>query len=159
MAEGSRIFNATNETVTVKAAGNFFTFKPKEIKFFYNTDIAGFIAGERKHLGLIALPEEFVEDPGYEKTAEGQMKLKDLEEIGLDAFLAHHRSIIANNQVSLRQDLEKANLKIDPALLASKGELDSMRTVAKYQRQEEDRAQQRVDEVKELMKKVGTITK
>lgn len=158
MAEGAKIFNTTSEIQKVKAAGNHFEFKPKEVKFFYNTDIAAFIADERKHQGLVALPDEFLEH-GYEKTPEGELRLAEFEQAGLDAYLGHLRTVIANNQVSLRQDLEKANLKIDPALLASKGELEAMRTVAKYQRQEEDRAQQKVDEVKELMKKVGTVSK
>jgi hypothetical protein len=54
----------------------------------------------------------------------------------------------------MKQDLGKANIQADPAVFASKGELDAMRLVAKYQKTAEDTEQLKIDEVKKLMKNV-----
>jgi hypothetical protein len=77
-----------------------------------------------------------------------------LIEQALERYVARHREIIYNNQVSLRRDLEVANIKADPAVFASKGEIESMRLVAKYQKRTEDAEQAKIDEVKKLMGQV-----
>jgi hypothetical protein len=151
------IFNATNETQTVKAMGNWFTFKAKQIKLMQE-NIAGFLAMERADDGLVAIPDVF-EDPEYKASPEGQELLAKYEQQGIDAHVAHLRRIIYNNQVSLRQDLEKADLKIDPATLATDGELQAMKLLAFYQKAKDDSAQKRADEVRELMKTVGSVSK
>lgn len=151
------LYNCTNEPQTVKALGNWFSFKPHQVKSVQD-NIGRFIATERQINGIMSLPEEF-EDPEYKTTEEGKAKLAAIEEAGLKAYLGHLRSVIYNNQVSLRQDLEKANIKADPAVFASEGELEAMRLLAKYQSREEDAAQKKADEVKELMKQVGPINK
>lgn len=148
------IFNATNEVQSVKAVGNWYTFKPKEIKAFYNANIADFIAQERREYGLV-LVDGRLSDLDFRNSEEGKALLTEYEDRGIDQFIDALRARIANNQISLRQDLEKANLKMDPAILASTGEIDAMRTVAKYQKNKEDREQQKIDEVKELMRRAG----
>ena len=151
------IFNATNEKQSVKAQGNWFEFKPKQIKFF-NTNVADFLAQERAENGLVSVSDAF-EDPGHKATPEGKAELEAAEIKGIDNYIKFHRAIIANNQISLRQDLEKANLKMDPAVLASDGELRSMEIVAKYQTTQDDRDQKKVDRVKELMTSVGKVSR
>jgi hypothetical protein len=151
------IFNATNETQTVKAMGNWVTFKPKQIKLMQE-NLASFLATERADYGLVAVPDAF-EDPEYKDTPEGAAKLQAYEQQGIDAHVAHLRRIIYNNQVSLRQDLEKADMKVDPATLATDAELEAMKLVANYQKDKDDRAQKRADEVRELMKSVGPLKK
>lgn len=151
------IMNTTNETQKVRAFGNFFEFKPKQIKPMQE-HIADFIASERSYQGMVALPESF-EDLEYRQSDEGKAQLKELERQGIESYLGHLRSIIYNNQVSLRQDLEQSGIKADPASFASEGELEAMRLVASYQSKKDDEAQKRIDEVKELVKKVGPITK
>lgn len=151
------ILNATNEEQTVKVFGNYFTLKPKQIKNFQD-NIASFMAKERAVNGLVQLPEAF-EDMEYRTTEEGKSVLENAEEKGIDNYVGALRERIFNNQVSLRQDLEKANQKIDPAALASAGELEAMRIVAKYERAKSDREQQKIDEVKKLMKDIGPVSK
>lgn len=151
------IYNTTNEQQSVKAFGNWFTFKPKQMKMI-DDKLSHFLATEKKEYGLVALKEDFG-DPTYLQSPEGQAELAAKENEGVKNYIAHHRSIIYNNQVSLRKDLETANLKIDPATLASDGEIKSMEIVAKYQQQEDDAAQKRVDRVKDLMKSVGPAKK
>lgn len=149
------IMNVTKEDQTFKALGNWFTIKAGKTKRF-EKQFADFIAQERKEYGLVALPEEFDDmDTDYKNSEEGKAKLEALIKSGIESYLAYHRGIIYNNQVSLKMDLEKANLKVDPAVLASSGEIESMKIVAKYQKAQSDEDQKRIDEVKELMKTVG----
>lgn len=147
------VMNATNEKISIKALGNWFEFKPKQVKNV--TDNIGlFLITERRENGIVQLPDAF-EDPEYKSSPEGKAEFALIEERGISAFTEALRRRIYNNQVSLRQDLEKANQKIDPAVLASEGELEAMRLLAKYQQNHEDAAQKKVDEVKELLKKTG----
>lgn len=152
------IYNPTKEEQTVKVFGNYFSFKPGQIKNL-NPDISHFIQTERRESGLVQLPEDEAGElwtfKGREviPTEAGKVVLAEEGKKGVDAYIAFHRSIIANNQVALRRDLEQANIKVDPAVYASPGELRSMKLVAKYQQQEADAEQARIDEVRELMKK------
>jgi hypothetical protein len=151
------IFNATNEIQRTKALGNWFEFKPKQIKQM-NENIAHFLTTERGDCGLVGLPEE-MEDPEYRSSPEGKAILAEKEQQGIDSFVKAQRALIYNNQVSLRKDLDKNNMKLDPAALASDGELNAMRIVAAYQAKKDDSEQKKIDEVRELIKKVGTGNK
>ena len=148
----SLIFNATDHTVTTQARGNWFTFKPKQIKQMEGK-LAQFLAEMRGEDGLMLLPDEF-EDPDFQKTAEGKAILAKTTEEGIAKLTEKLRKVIYNLQVSLKIDLEKANIKVDPAAFASKGELEAMRMLAQYQKHGEDAQQKKIDEVKELMGKI-----
>jgi hypothetical protein len=151
------VANATQENITVKIAGNYFTFKPGQERVIHNASIARFIEMDLKDSGLVVLPELMTEDEEVtpeeleQRKIDGAERKKQILEEGLDRYVAKHREIIYNNQVSLRRDLEMANIKADPAAFASKGELDAMRLVAKYQKRSEDAEQAKIDEVKKLM--------
>lgn len=147
------VYNATEEEQSFKAAGNWFTFKPKQIKNM-NDDIATFIALNRKEHGVVVLPQEF-EDLDYKNSEEGKKVLEKMTAQGVDAYISGLRAIIANNQVSLRQDLEKANIKADPAAFASDGEIAAMRLVKKYNDKKKDMEQEKINEVANLMKEIG----
>lgn len=149
------VMNATNESQTTVAFGNYFTFKPKEMKRIKNDDIARWIGENRLHQGLFSLGDEF-EDPDYRATDEAKATIKELEESALKHYVDSLRKTIYNNQVSLRQDLERANIKADPATFASEGELKAMRLVAQYQKANEDAEQAKINEVKRLIKETGT---
>lgn len=146
------IYNATRDEQTIRALGNWFTFKPGQIKVV-NDNLATWISEHKKEHGLVALPQSF-EEPEFKLSEEGKSLLELAQKEGLANYLAFHRSVIANNQISLRRDLEQANIKADPAIYASDGEMDSMRIVARYAASEDDAAQKKAEEVKELMKKV-----
>lgn len=148
------VINTTEEVQSFKAAGNWFTFQPKKIKHIYD-HIAKFIAENRKESGVMTLPDEF-EDPTFQNTPEGKAILEKTIEEGIAHYVKGLRELIYNNQVSLRMDLAKADMKIDPAVLASEGELNAMRLVAKYQDRKKDEEQARIDEINKLVSKTGT---
>lgn len=146
------ILNATKEEQKVKVFGNWFTLKPGQIKQFQD-NIAAFMDKERGINGLIQLPDTF-EEMEYRASDEGKALLAEFEQKGVDRYLKNLRQVIYNNQVSLRSDLEKANQKVDPASLATDGEIAAMRIVAKYDNAERDREQAKIEEVKKLMAQV-----
>lgn len=151
------VLNATNEEQRVRAHGNWFTLKPKQIKQFAD-NLSMFLIMERGDQGLVGLSEKF-EDPEYKLTAEGKAEMATAETAGINAFVEGLRKRVYNNQVSLRQDLEKANIKVDPSALATDADLEAMRLLAKYQKAKDDETQERVNEAKELMKTIGNATR
>lgn len=147
------LLNPTNEKQTVKALGNFFEFKPGQIKQIQD-DIGQFIALKKADTGIVAIPQQY-EELEWRDSPEGKQALAEAKQRGIDNYLGALRRLIYNNQVSLRMDLEKANIKADPAVFASEGELNAMRLVAQYQSKKADEDQKRVDEVKKLVDQIG----
>ncbi len=128
-------------------------------------DIASWIQTNpgAKGCGLAVLPDLYQEGEEIDDVTDSDMKSRRAvhEELKIEAcvnalheYLEKFRRVIYNNQVSMKQDLGKANIQADPAVFASKGELDAMRLVAKYQKTAEDTEQLKIDEVKKLMKNV-----
>lgn len=142
------VFNASAEDQHFVVFGNHFTMKAKQIKNFEDR-ISNFIMTERRDFGLVTLPDEFSE-PEFKTSEEGQRILSEKEKEGIDARVKHLRAVIYNNEVSLKQDLERANLKVDPKVYASSGEVAAYKELAKYRRAQDDRDQAKVDELKQL---------
>ena len=147
------IFNATNEEVTTVAHGNYFTFKPKQIKIM-TPGVAMFLQMNRAEDGLVALPDDF-EDPSYQHTPTGKEALKKAEAEGLSKFIAKLEWIVRNNLESLRKDLRMKNIDTDPRGLASDGELKAMELLSKYRATGEDEQHKRLEKFKELQEKLG----
>ena len=148
------VMNASCEVQHFKVFGNHFTLKPGQIKNFTD-DISKFIGYQLRDQGLIELPAEF-EDPEFMNSEAGQKKLLEVKAEGDASRVRFLRSIVYNNQVSLRQDLEKANIKVDPRILASDGEIAAMEELAKYSSRQEDENEKKLQRIKELEKKIGT---
>lgn len=152
--------NATQETITLKIWGNWFTWKPGQKKVIRDEEMAKFIAMERKDSGIAVIPELMRDD---EEVTPEELDARRAASVGveeeecrnaLERYVARHREVIANNQISLRRDLQQANIQADPAAYASTGELESMKLVAKYQKRAEDAEAAKIAEVKRLMSQV-----
>lgn len=146
------VLNASAEDQTVKIRGNYFNFKPGQIKVFEDS-FAHFMVTDRAYLGLVDLPEDFA-DPAYKDTEPGKAKLLEKTTQGIASRTKFLREIIYNNEVSLRSDLEKSNIKVDPKVYASDGEVRAYQELLKYQRKEQDENQKRVELLKDLEKQV-----
>jgi hypothetical protein len=158
------VVNATQEEITIKIVGNYFKFGPGKSKTM-NKDLAMWIQTSEgaKGCGLAVLPDLYQEGEEIDDVTDGDMKKRRQEHDvlkeeacsnALQDYLARYRQVIYNNQISLKQDLEQSNNKADPAAFASKGEVEAMRLVAKYQKRAEDKQQDQIDEVNKLMKNV-----
>jgi hypothetical protein len=151
------VMNASCETQVFKVFGNVFTLKPGQIKMFQD-NISQEIAISRRSFGLVQLPEEFT-DPEFARSEEGKKLLLAKKAEGIQNRVQYLKTIVYNLQVSLKNDLDKANLKVDPRALASEGEIAAMEELAKYQDNEEDEKHKKLERVKELEKKLGKAEK
>ena len=152
--------NSTQETITIKVWGNWFTWKPGQKKIIRDEEMAKFISLERKDSGIAVIPELVKDD---EDVTPEELEVRRAANVGveeeecrhaLERYVAKHREVIANNQVSLRRDLQQKNIQADPAAYASTGELESMKLVAKYQKRSEDAEAAKISEVRRLMNQV-----
>jgi len=155
------VVNATKEEITIKIVGSYFKFAPEKSKTM-GKDIASWIQTNpgAKGCGLAVIPDLYQDgeeidevssaDMNARKAAQEELRTQAIES-ALQEYLDKHRRLIYNNQVSMRQDLGKANIQADPAVFASKGELDAMRLVARYDSKGQDAEQSKIDEVNKLM--------
>jgi hypothetical protein len=167
MDEVVYIWNPTEEHVSTKIHGNWFSWAPGAKKSMIGDAKAQFVEQERKETGLVVLPpqfnpnhEQYVE--GYDKTEEGKKILAEKRETGINNLIEYHLNIVRNNQVCLAQDYARhygspeagsRMAKYD----ASKGEMDSMRLVAKYKGKSSTNAQKKAEDIEKLMDQIGPI--
>lgn len=147
------VFNATNEEQTVKALGNWFTFKPKQYKDMQQ-NLAHFLMIQRAEHGFVGLPEEF-SDPEYKNTPEGQKIFKEAEAQGIKNYLKKQVEIVNNNLQSLKKDLNMANIETDPRAFMSEGEMQALKLLDKYRQTNLDEDHKKVQIAEELQRKLG----
>lgn len=146
------ILNATNETISVKAHGNWFTFKPKQYKIM-NDDLVAFLSAHRAEDGLVELPTDF-EDPSHLKTPEGKEAFAKAEAEGVARYVAKLKETVNNCLISMKKDLQMKNIQTDPRAFMSDGEMKALEKLAEYQTAGKDEEQKRVDRARELEKKL-----
>ncbi len=160
------VYNPTEEEIATMINGNYFTWKPGQIKQMRESQ-AQFVDSNRQETGLVVvddprfIPAEESYIMNFDKTPEGKEILEPLRERGLNNLINHLMSIIRNNQVSLRQDLANKYPTGDSAKLAathaSPAELNAMRMVAKYKKKTNSNAARQVEEVEKLMADIGPM--
>lgn len=146
------IMNASSEEQHLKVFGNHFTLKPGQIRDFQD-EIARFMAMERGYLGVVGLPDEF-SDLAYRESDEGKSRLEEFKEAGVTNRVRFLQSIINNELIGLKSDLDKANLKQDPRTLMDPKMVKQMRELASYQARDEDAEKARVADIKKLEEKL-----
>lgn len=155
------VVNATNEKITLQLQGNWFTWEPNKEKVIRNETLARFIQTERSDSGLAVVSEIVAdnEDVSPEEYETRKQRYEEEKKVACEAALGRYieklRRIIYNNQVSLRRDLEQANIKASPEAYASSGEMEAMRLVAKYKKAEDDKEAMKADEAKKLMEQIN----
>lgn len=150
------ILNALDRDNQVTVGGNTFTFKPRQIKHFYQTSIANLIAREKSEFGFVALPEEF-EDLEYRNSPEAKQIIESKTKEGVENYCRRLRQLIYNEQVSLKRDIEVSGSKEDHRIHLTDGMVQNMEELAKYQSQKSDAEQRRLDKIKQLEKSIGDL--
>lgn len=150
------IMNCLEEENAVMVGGNTFTFKPNEIKWIYQDAIAHFIVSKRYEQGFVEMPAEF-EDKFYWSTPEAVKIIAEKRKDGVANYCRKLRELVYNAEVSLRQDLEKANIKADPKSFASDQDLKNRELLLKYQQKKEDSDQNRIKRLKEIDEKLAAL--
>lgn len=149
--------NATPEVIKVQAFGNWFEFKPEAIKVISNDALAHFLVTDKKYMGLVSFPEDVFEKGMDSKEFKETKEQKKKE--GIDARVKHLQRVIQNLEVSLKRDLEQANIKADPMKMASPGEVAAYKELAKYAQMEQDAEESKAKEISKLKEKINGKSK
>ncbi len=150
------VYNALNKAVTVQAFGNYFTFKPQQIKLMRG-EIGEFIIKEKAYLGLVGLSQEF-EDPEYKQSEAGQAALEEKRQEGVNRRIQALQAQVHNLTHSLAQDLNQAEMKIDVLTQATKGDLAAMEELRGFQVAREDEEKQKLERVRILERQLRANT-
>jgi hypothetical protein len=161
------VWNPTEENISTKIFGSWFSFPAGSKKSFHKPGMASFIEQNRKETGLVVLPAEFNPNSEkyiehFEKTEDGKRILAERRETGINNLIEFHLAVVRNNQVALANDISRQYGSPETGRQmakyeASKGELESMRLVAKYKGKSAGNAQKKADEIEKLMKEIGPI--
>lgn len=138
--------------VKVQAFGNWFEFKPGQIKNMQQ-NLADFLSQDRRQLGFVALPEEF-EDPNYKNTEEGKKILDDANETGRRQVVAELNYRKRNLEVSLQRDLDLKGEKVNALVYASDSDKDMYRRLAEYTRMSQDKSADELEEIRKLKEEI-----
>lgn len=155
------IMNALDEEQQISVGGTYFHFAPRQLKFFSNENIARTLVKNNKELGFMSMPDEMshlamAKPENFDKIISSDEKalIEEKRKEGVENYCSHLRALVYNAQVSMRKDLDTANIKTDPRSVASKGDLRNLEQLVKYQAKKEDADQKRIDRFKELEKKL-----
>ncbi len=160
------ILNCLDEPNTCVVGGNHFQFKPGQLKYFHDINIASLISRIKASDGFIALPDE-LEHLSHLKeemmakviTPEEKAIIEEKRKEGINNYCQRLRELIYNATVSLQKDIDVRGYKYDARVEATKADLKRLETLAKYQSEHLDLEQKRVDTFKELEKKVAKTSK
>lgn len=141
------IYNPRNESVTVLAGGNYFEFKPEQIKLIHNPNIARFIALNKSEEGLVEVPDICGED---KNSPEAKAAISAAKQEGITKRISFLEKIKHNLLVSLARDMERANMKGDPLREASSGEKKALKELATYEQQKQSQADLEYQEIKKI---------
>lgn len=134
--------------VKVLAFGNWFDFKPGQIKNM-SENLAAFLTREKKSYGFANLPEAF-EDPSYKDTDEGKQHLEAAIESGRRNVVAELMYRKRNLEVSLQKDLDIKGERSNSLIYASEADKEMYRRLAEFAHLNQDKAAQDLAEITKL---------
>lgn len=132
------------EPVTVQAFGNWFSFKPGQIKAM-NPNLVDFLAMDKKELGFVSLPDAVGEDPTSAESIEA--KNVALEQ-GRANIVEHVTGLIRNIEVHMAAAYERSKETMPADVRA--GTLPHYRKLTALKALNADRNQLALDEIAKL---------
>ena len=150
------VLNALDRENKVTAGGNDFVFKAKQVKHFYNEDIAKFITSVRADQGFVLLPSELddAERPELRTGPAYEAVIAELTKRGVEAYCANLSRLIQNEKISLMKDLRQKNDPSDPRYYMHPNMVKNLEELTKYRVKNDDAEQRKVDKIKELEKQL-----
>lgn len=149
------VYNGTSKERSVCAQGNWFTFKPKQIRNIASANLALFLTSNLAHEGLVRLPEEF-EDPSYGTTEQGKKDLADASDRAVAARANFLQSLVNNELVSLKSDLARTNNQSDPKSFMSAGMVENMKELASIKSVALKEKKDKIAEIEALEKAINS---
>jgi len=141
------------ESVKVQAFGNWFEFKPGQVKNM-QSDIAHFLTTDKKEYGFVSLPDSLEDE---ERTSNVYKKaVAEANIIGRRNIVEKLSRMRHNIEVSMQRDLDMANIKADPLTMVDNKEAAKAmyRKLAQFKDIEAKSVEADVDELKKLREAV-----
>jgi len=156
--------NCLEEPQQVCVGGNYFAFKPGQVREIHNQDIANHIARSCAWMGFVALGDTAIDpetgDPitglDWTKTEAGKAEVEAKRQQGIENACNYWREQAANIH-AVRQDMARKNIQGDVyAFLGPKsGELKAMEKLAYYQKKGQDAQEAEIKRIKQLERELG----
>lgn len=144
------VMNASAVTQTAQVHGSYFTFAPGQIKDMQDPKV-DFLTSHKAYLGFVALPES-MSDLEFRNTEEGKAILEQAKALGVANRIKHLDWLIANETKSLRNDMDKANLKSETSAEFNAPALQgALKEKKEYRAKKADALAQQVDEINKLL--------
>lgn len=148
------VMNALDKEIAVCAQGNWFTFKPKQIKNIASDDLALFFTSNLAYEGLVRVGDAF-EEPDYKGTEAGKAELAEAASRGLSARIAFLQGVVGNELHSLKRDLAKNNDQSDPRSYMHPNMVKNMEELAGYKRKQSAAKEEKISKIAELEKLIS----
>lgn len=149
------VYNGTNRERSVCAQGNWFTFKPKQIRNIASSNLALFLTSNLAHEGLVRLSDDF-EDPSYGSTAQGKKEMEEAGDRANNARINFLQGLVNNELVSLKSDLARTNNQSDPKSFMSAGMVENMKELASMKSKAQADKKDKLAEIEALEKAINS---
>ncbi len=150
------VMNALDDSVSVQVHGNWFSFNPGQIKLIHNEKAAYKMTSDLGHRGLVDIPETVMEMD--KASPEYKAKLSEYKRAGIIARMQECQKIWDNLEVSLRKDLQVANIQGDVYAYATEGELNALKEIKKYKDFAKASEVDRADTIRKLKEEINGNT-
>lgn len=145
--------NALEVPVRIQAHGNWFSWKPLQIKEIQNNELAMFITEKRGEDGLVGIADTMMELDN--NTQEFKDFIEDRRKEGVRKRIQKLDWVINNLETSLRYDLETKNIKADPLAFASSGEVAAYKERLTLTEGERKDSLNKADEIRKLKAQIS----
>lgn len=146
------------QPVKVQAHGNWFEFKPGQVKNMQK-DIADFLCLDKREFGFVALPEALEEEaPGSEAYKKA---IAEANVVGRRNIVAKLNRMRHNLEVSMQKDLDVAGIKASPiSMCEDKEAVKTMyRRLAEFKNLETESVEADISEIEKLKEQLDGPTK
>ena len=134
------------DPVNVQAFGNWFSFKPLQIKSM-DPKLVDFLALDKRALGFVSLPDVVGDDKDSPEAKEAIEK--GIAE-GRKNIIEDLERLRYNLEVSLQKDYDMAGIKTSAAQMEGKRHLPVYKKLAQFKTLEQNESQATLDEIKKL---------
>ena len=148
------ILNSLDQEVSVKAFGNYFTFKANQVKRM-RPEIGTWIEQQKGYMGLVSIPEQF-DEPEFKETEEGKAILESKKKEGLEKRIRFLQSQVNNLQLSLAYDLATADIKAPIETFATDGDLSAMEELLTLQRSQNDETKKKSESARIKLRQLAS---
>lgn len=140
------IISTDLEPVNVQVFGNWFSFKPGQIKSM-DPRIVDYLDMDRKSLGFVSLPDVCAEDPTSE---EAKKAVAEAIERGRGYIMQDLQKLVHNLEISLQKDYDRTDHKVSATHMEGKAHLPAYRKLAAMKAAQVDTNAAAIDEINKL---------